>query len=85
MITEKQNVLNMERCPRFISCNCAVCPFDAFRDMRTELDDDELCPLRVKLDHIRKTKKVKERIVGRCGNLMTKYNEFKSIKNISTL
>jgi hypothetical protein len=42
----KANLENMQRCPRFISCSIPKCPLDEFMNQRSELPEDEVCPLR---------------------------------------
>jgi len=36
MITEKENTINMEKCPRFISCSIPKCPLEFFMSERPE-------------------------------------------------
>ena len=44
--TLKENLKNMERCPRFQNCSIPRCLLDYWMSDRTELKDDERCPLR---------------------------------------
>jgi len=45
MITEEENRKNMERCPRWESCDIPRCPLDFFMKERVELPDNEKCIL----------------------------------------
>jgi hypothetical protein len=42
----KENLTNMERCPRFSGCSIPKCPLDILVGERSELKDDEVCVLR---------------------------------------
>lgn len=43
--SEKENRLNMARCPRFSSCSIPRCPLDYWMSERTELPGDQRCAL----------------------------------------
>jgi len=45
-ITEKQNLENMERCPRWKNCSIPKCPLDFDMEERVELPEDSVCPMR---------------------------------------
>ena len=43
-MTEKENLKNMEQCPKFESCEIPKCPLDLWADERTQLSEDKRCP-----------------------------------------
>ncbi len=45
MVTETENLKNMERCPRFQACSIPKCPLDFYMKDRVEMAEDERCPL----------------------------------------
>ena len=47
-ITYKENLKNMQRCPRFDKCSIPKCPLDYWMSERVELAEDERCILRGK-------------------------------------
>ena len=71
----KTNVANMSKCPRFISCNCNLCPLDEFMKQRVDLPEDELCQLRRITEGLKRTRTTRERFTGKLGG-MKKLLEF---------
>lgn len=63
MISEKENIENMEKCPRFETCSIPKCPLDYFMKERSELPEDGQCPLR-KIITVGKRKKRIEGILS---------------------
>lgn len=59
-----ENLLRMERCPKFISCNIPRCPLDEFMWQRTELPEDEICPLRRLTERHKKTKRMPKMVLS---------------------
>jgi len=46
MITEIENLENMQKCPRFESCDIPKCPLDYFMKQRAEIaSEDKKCVL----------------------------------------
>jgi hypothetical protein len=43
--TEKENLINMQRCPRFNECSTPKCPLDYWVEQRSELPEDKKCVL----------------------------------------
>lgn len=43
--TEKENLINMQRCPRFSECSIPKCPLDYWANERSELPEDKKCVL----------------------------------------
>ena len=43
--TKKENLINMQRCPRFSECSIPKCPLDYWADERSELPEDKKCIL----------------------------------------
>ena len=43
--TEKENLINMQRCPRFNECSIPKCPLDYWVNERAELLEDKKCVL----------------------------------------
>jgi hypothetical protein len=58
-ITEKQNLDNMRKCPRFDSCSIPLCPLDSDMSERVELPEDDQCPLRKLLIRGKRKKRIK--------------------------
>ena len=53
------NTLRMEQCPKFPTCSIPKCPLDELMSERTELDKDEICPLRRLTEGKKKVGKLK--------------------------
>jgi len=68
MITQKENLKNMKRCPRFNFCNIPKCPLDFWMSKRIELPEDERCILISP-----RGKRVKGKIRGSLKRLIGKY------------
>jgi len=51
---ENDDLLLMEKCPRFRNCSIAKCPLDEDMDLRAELPEDDICPLRRSVERLRK-------------------------------
>ena len=45
-LTEKENLINMKKCPRWEGCSIPKCPLDFYMKERTELPEEPQCPLR---------------------------------------
>ena len=43
--TEKENLINMPKCPRFNGCSIPKCPLDYWANKRSELPEDKKCVL----------------------------------------
>ena len=43
--TEKENLINIQRCPRFNTCSIPKCPLDYWVNERAELPEDKKCIL----------------------------------------
>jgi len=56
--TGKENLENMEKCPRFEGCSISKCPLDYWINERTKLSEDEKCIL-FRLCGKRKSNKMK--------------------------
>ena len=79
----EENIKNMERCPRFKSCNIPKCPLDFWMSERTELTEDKKCVL-FKMIYGKKTAKMRKGVLSpamrgifkfiREENLKTPYN-----------
>ena len=54
-ITEKINIENIKKCPRYDYCSIPVCPLDFWVSEKTELPGEEKCPLLIQ----RRTEKEK--------------------------
>ena len=78
-MTEKENLTNMERCPRFEFCSIPKCPLDYFMAERIELPEDEKCILIAS-----RGKRVVGNIRGKLKRIVGKYIwEKNRSKNIS--
>ena len=56
--TEKENLINMQRCPRFSECSIPKCPLDYRMSERAEFPDEEVCVLRKSMGNL-KSKRMK--------------------------
>lgn len=72
-ITEEENLINMKRCPRFESCSIPKCPLDFLMAERTELPEDERCPLKGR--RTKKTKGIKSATLGRLSKFIWEKNK----------
>jgi len=63
-----ENLINTERCPRFIGCSIPKCPLDAEMNQRSELKGDEVCILR-KFEGKLRTKRMKGNMTPKMRSL----------------
>jgi hypothetical protein len=75
-ITEKQNLDNMRKCPRFDWCDINKCPIDYWADLRTELPEEDICPMWRFVGRIR-TKRMKTKITPRLRGLVSNIRELR--------
>jgi len=73
MITQEENGLNMRKCPRFEFCSIPKCPLDYFMKERTELPEDEKCPLVG--NRTKRTSGIKSAKLKGISNFIPKINE----------
>ena len=79
MITEKENTINMEKCPRFISCSIPKCPLEFFMSERPEYSEDGICSLRRITEGKMRRGKIKKDILN---SAMKKLVEFVPKQNL---
>jgi ubiquitin C-terminal hydrolase len=73
MITETENIINMNKCPRFNTCNIPKCPLDFFISERIELNEDDKCPLTGNRSN--RTKGIKSAKLKSMSKIIAKINE----------
>lgn len=68
-MTEKENLENMKRCSRFEFCSIPLCPLDYYMSERSELPEEDQCPLRRLLVVGKHKKRLKGRLYPRMRGL----------------
>jgi len=78
------NLLLMEKCPRFRNCSIAKCPLDEDMDLRAELPEDDICPLRRLTEGHRRTNRMSKMVFSAALKELVKIVPAKNIMKPKT-
>jgi len=74
----------MEKCPRFRNCSIAKCPLDEDMDLRAELPEDDICPLRRLTEGHRRTNRMSKMVFSAALKELVKIVPAKNIMKPKT-
>jgi len=81
---DNDNLLLMEKCPKFRNCSIAKCPFDEDMDLRAELPEDDICPLRRLTEGHRRTNRMSKMVFSAALKELVKIVPAKNIMKPKT-